>query len=245
MSTVRYQTMPPLSPEEYRQLEASCIEHGIQVPILVDENGSVIDGHHRQKIAQEHGLYLPTETRDTLTDAEKTALSISLNIDRRQLTREQRREIIAASLRAQPEKPDFQHAKALGVSPTTVGVVRREMVDAGDISNLEIRTDAIGRERPTSYSRPVVAVIADAETGEVVEDIPAPRTVPKGRRRSLVDDAYTANTNLWKAIESIRAISKDDRFTRNKADILAALQPSADLAIEILTDLFNITLKEN
>lgn len=70
---------------------------------------------------------------------------------------------------------------------------------------------------------------------------PAPKV---DRRRSIVDDAYTANTNLWKAIEAIRDIRNDDRFTRNKADILAALQPSADLANEILADLFNITTKE-
>lgn len=59
------------------------------------------------------------------------------------------------------------------------------------------------------------------------------------RRKSLVDDAYKANTDLFLVIERIRALTADDRFTRNKADILAALQPSVDLAIEILTDLAN------
>lgn len=59
----------------------------------------------------------------------------------------------------------------------------------------------------------------------------------KPRRSSLVDDAFKANNDLWKAVERIRTIRRDDRFTRNKADILAALQPSVDLALEILTDL--------
>lgn len=108
------------------------------------------------------------------------------------------------------------------------------------------------------------SLTVDVATGEVVEPTVTEHTVtekvktvtgldgktytkpaPKvDRRRSLVDDAYTANTNLWKAIEAIRDIRNDDRFTRNKADILAALQPSADLANEILADLFNITTKE-
>ena len=57
------------------------------------------------------------------------------------------------------------------------------------------------------------------------------------RRRSLIDDAYTANTKLWEAIERIRTIASDDRFNRNKADIQAALQPSVDLALEVLNDL--------
>lgn len=57
------------------------------------------------------------------------------------------------------------------------------------------------------------------------------------RRRSLVDDAYKANTDLWKAIERIREITRDDRYSRNKADIKAALQPSVDLALEVLSSL--------
>lgn len=63
------------------------------------------------------------------------------------------------------------------------------------------------------------------------------------RRRSLVDAAFTANTALYRVVETIRGIHADDRFARNKADVLDALRPSADLAIETLTGLFNI--KEN
>jgi hypothetical protein len=64
------------------------------------------------------------------------------------------------------------------------------------------------------------------------------------RRRSLVDDAYTANTKLWEAIERVRSLTTDDRYTRNKADILAALQPSADLANEVLSNLFTPTKEQ-
>ena len=46
-----YQFLPRLSDDEYTSLEKSIREHGIQVPIVVDENGSVIDGHHRKEIA--------------------------------------------------------------------------------------------------------------------------------------------------------------------------------------------------
>ena len=61
------------------------------------------------------------------------------------------------------------------------------------------------------------------------------------RRRSLNDDAHKANTDLFLVIERIRSITSDDRFNRNKADILAALQPSVDLALEILADLTTTT----
>jgi hypothetical protein len=89
------------------------------------------------------------------------------------------------------------------------------------------------------------------EAGDEETEPPAVRTVTgldgkqykqpaakEPRRPSLVDEAFRANTELWKAIERIRSIRADDRYTRNKVDILAALQPSADLATEILADLF-------
>lgn len=139
--------------------------------------------------------------------------------------------------------------------------VRRDIAEAPDtnVSPAELASP--------STSDPEFVV--DGSTGEVIEDAeivadeesavvqaPTPITGLDGktymrpeskpdRRRSLVDDAYTANTNLWKAVEAIRSIKNDDRYARNKADIRAALQPSADLAIEILADLLNIQIKEN
>lgn len=63
------------------------------------------------------------------------------------------------------------------------------------------------------------------------------RKPPVERRHSIVDDAYRAHRDLWAAVEKLRAIRSDDRYTRNKADILAALQPSIDLAREVFADL--------
>src|SRR6516164_9671167 len=76
------------------------------------------------------------------------AYVISANIHRRHLTAEQKRELIAELIKAQPEKPDLQIAKTVKVSPTTVGTVRREMEAKGDVSKLETRTDTKGRQQP-------------------------------------------------------------------------------------------------
>lgn len=93
------------------------------------------------------------------------------------------------------------------------------------------------------------AVVTETHTVKVVtgldgKEYTRPSAPSEPRRRSLVDDAFTANTRLWEAIERIRSIRNDDRYARNKADILAALQPSADLALEVLNDLFE-PQKEN
>ena len=52
--------IPPLSEEEFKQLEANCVENGIQDSLKV-WNGILIDGHNRFEIAENHGLEYKTE----------------------------------------------------------------------------------------------------------------------------------------------------------------------------------------
>ena len=63
-SAVRYQVMPPLSSEEYQELHDDIKVNGVLEPIHVDEEGVVIDGHHRSKIANELGIVCPVITQD-------------------------------------------------------------------------------------------------------------------------------------------------------------------------------------
>ena len=195
MSAVMFQSMPPLSPEEYAALEASIREHGIQVPILLDENGVVIDGHHRQKIAQELGVHCPRRILFDKSDAEKRTLALTLNLDRRHLNREQRRALIGESLKADPELSNVQHAKRTGTSDKTVATVREELESTSEIPRSATRISADGRERPATQppapavERTVIAEVrhidiadqsepeyVDTNTGEILDE-PAPRKV--------------------------------------------------------------------
>lgn len=47
--------IPPLSSEEFQQLEENCVKEGIR-DALITWNGVLIDGHNRFKIAAKHGL---------------------------------------------------------------------------------------------------------------------------------------------------------------------------------------------
>lgn len=125
MST--YQLMPPLLPSEHAALTESIREHGVQVPVLVDEHGVTIDGHHRQRIASELGVECPREVRHGLTDAEKRTLAITLNRDRRHLSRSQVQELVRESLKADPHLSDRAHAQRTGVAHTTVGRIRSDV----------------------------------------------------------------------------------------------------------------------
>jgi len=55
--------IPPLSNEEFKQLERNILEEGIREP-LITWNGILIDGHNRYRIAQEHDINYETLEKD-------------------------------------------------------------------------------------------------------------------------------------------------------------------------------------
>lgn len=55
--------IPPLSKEEYEQLEKNILSEGIRDALLL-WNGTIIDGHNRYKIAQSHSLKFNTVEKD-------------------------------------------------------------------------------------------------------------------------------------------------------------------------------------
>lgn len=57
------------------------------------------------------------------------------------------------------------------------------------------------------------------------------------RRSSIIDTARNAGWQLRKAAERLERIQQDDRFTKNKAEIMAALQPHLDFADEVISGL--------
>src|SRR5699024_8933359 len=138
---VRYQVMPPLSSEEYQELHDDIKVNGVLEPIHVDEEGVVIDGHHRSKIANELGIPCPVITHDDLGDAGKRSLAFTLNLKRRHLNREQRRALIAESLKADPQLSNREHARRTGASDKTVGTARGDMEASAESPHFDKRLD--------------------------------------------------------------------------------------------------------
>ena len=69
--------IPPLSPEEFQQLEENCVKEGIR-DALITWNGTLIDGHNRFKIAAKHGLHW-NEKKMEFTDRDEAKLWIIRN----------------------------------------------------------------------------------------------------------------------------------------------------------------------
>lgn len=81
----KYQVCKPLKPDEYKALEKSILEIGVQYPVELDENGDIVDGHYRWEICQKHELECPTVTRSYGSELEKVRRARMLNMARRHM----------------------------------------------------------------------------------------------------------------------------------------------------------------
>lgn len=90
------QPFGPLDAAIEAALEASIKRFGVIVPVIKDQDGATLDGHHRVKIAKRLGATYDTITIICRDDEHRLELARTLNADRRQLTPEQRREVSVA-----------------------------------------------------------------------------------------------------------------------------------------------------
>jgi hypothetical protein len=149
-----YQLLPVLGFDEYQALRADIEAHGVRVPVDVDEDGNILDGHHRSLIAADLGVDCPRRVIAGLSEAEKVAHALAVNVHRRTLTREQKRALLAASIKAEPEASDREHARRVGAHNETAAAVRARLIDSGDVTDSVTRTDSLGRQQPAHW-RPV------------------------------------------------------------------------------------------
>ncbi len=146
---MKYQLLPPLSDEDFAALEASIIEHGVLVPVEYDEEGNILDGHHRVQVCEKLGLVdWPRFVRRGLDEPEKRSLARELNVSRRHLTSAQKRDLIEGQLRDTPSISSRAVAAMLGVDHKTVGKVRGRLEKAGEIPQFEEVEGRDGKNRP-------------------------------------------------------------------------------------------------
>lgn len=148
---LKFQVMPPLSDSEYESLKASIAEKGVIVPIVFDEDGNVIEGHHRLQVCEELGIEdFPYETREGLSEEEKVLLAYQLNTNRRHLTPDQMQSLVADVLHRFPQKSNREIARLLGISHPTVAKYRKQLEAMGQVVKLTTREGADGKEYPVS-----------------------------------------------------------------------------------------------
>ncbi len=184
----KYRLLPPLDAETYAGLKANISINGVQVPVVKDEKGYILDGFARAKIAKELGYECSSVTVRGLSEQEKRSLVRALNIARRHLDQRAKREIIATELRENPERSNRWIAKSLGVSHPTVASVREEMASTGKIFQLDRTVGSDGKSRPARFQLSSLIVEPRALKGAPdSEEEAILRAAAEIRKRRVID----------------------------------------------------------
>jgi transposase-like protein len=218
------------------------LANGILVPVVIDTEDNVIDGHHRVHLAVDNDLPIPFMVVDLQTDAEKRALAWELNRARRQMSAEQKAEIrwqkvvveglpiaqVAKELgeshdttlrnvRKQAEQIDAEAADANGESPEPTEVLtpserQRQKV----LEALEATPEKSDRQiaKDTGASQPTVSRLRKklAAATDSKKEVVKNKTAPKP---TIHDDFTKAVAKLSKAADEVVRLSKDQRASRS------------------------------
>lgn len=138
-----FQLLPALEERDQKALRESVAERGIRIPVELDSEGRVLDGHYRLEVAAELELEageIPVTVRDDI-QAEEDVLEyvLEVNLGRRHLTPAGRREI-ARELRSRGWSLR-QIADRVGVGKSTV---------ARDLKGVPSGTPVDGPDPPES-----------------------------------------------------------------------------------------------
>lgn len=160
----RYQVMPDLESAEYQNLKDDIALNGVQVPVEIDENGQILDGHHRVKACAELGITeYPRIIRTGLTDDDKKDHARRLNILRRHLTADQKQ---TYRIQRRQEGASYrQIASELNEGRSTTA----ENLSTVRNRTVELPSRIIGRDgRDRPASRPSVIVSTERETNQAL-----------------------------------------------------------------------------
>jgi len=159
--TTTYQLLPPLATDDLERLRASIRERGVEMPIVVDEDGNILDGHTRSGIAAEFGIDCPRIVRAGLSEHEKRLLAVTLNLARRQLTDAQK-VLLGRTIEPDVAARSAERQREIGKAPTDP---LWTSVQKGTTRDEVARTVGLSSGRTYERQRQVVEQIEDEPDG--------------------------------------------------------------------------------
>jgi hypothetical protein len=174
---------PLMTEAELKELASDIAKNGLRAPIVgwALDGQSLLDGRNRLDAMALLGLLYETGDHHVgvkkwannqwtdrpddcigfasgcefknFHDGDPYTIALSLNVHRRHLTAEQKRELIAKVLKAKPEASNLAIAKQVRADDKTVAAVRSDLESRSEIPNVETRTDSKGRKQPATKAK--------------------------------------------------------------------------------------------
>jgi DNA modification methylase len=224
--------IPPLSNEEYKQLEANCLDEGIREPILT-WNNYIIDGHNRYNIAKQWNLEYDTESKNFSSEEAVKEWMILNQFGRRNLSNYQR-SVLALQLE------DVFKAKAqermLSGNPVLKSEQGRTIEKIGKVAS--VGKDTIAKVKKIQEKAPE-EIKAKLSTGEVSINAAykeIKKEEKKEEKKIIIETTkeQRLNTNKIQAkIYNENCVDFLDRFTDGSVDLLLTDPPYS-------TDIINV-----
>lgn len=171
--TEKYQVLPSMPPEQFEALKADIAERGLLTPLDVDEDGNILDGHHRYRACLQLGITdFPTIVRPGMSEQERRIFARKSNTLRRHLTRDQVRFLIGEQLKDTPNWANNRIGQLLGVDDKTVASIRRHLEATSEIPKFDRLIGADGKERSTKRPAAVMAHNVD-ELAKIIAKLAA------------------------------------------------------------------------
>ena len=235
---------PLMEGAEFEELVADIKKHGgLKVPLVfwkdpVTKERSLLDGRNRlsaveaaigevvsldergrPEVQDLHGI-VALCCHDAVGDPRE--IVVSLNVHRRHLTQQQKRDLIDKVLESNPQLSNNAIAEKVRASDTTVAARRAKLEANSRIENKPERTEDSGRRargrKPGSAKKPSTFAATSTSTST-----PATPRPPASRKRDLAIAGFLA---LWRR-EPRKALGDLGRIFRDDAGKIAAI-PIAD-----------------
>jgi N6-adenosine-specific RNA methylase IME4 len=198
-----YQVMPDLGADEFAALKADISERGVLIPVEYDEDGNILDGHHRVRACQELGLAdWPRFIRKGLSEDEKRTHALVLNLTRRHLTKEQR-------------TPLWAEMRAAGMS-------YRQIAEADGTVSKSTVADALSTVQNRTVAQPEHVTGKDGK-----------RRAPTKPKTTYVDPTPEGEKEALSTAKAIRAKKASEQREKRLENIANIAKGNEELSISV------------
>ena len=244
--------IPPLTAEEFQQLENNILADGVVINPIIVWDGVIVDGHNRYRIVSKHPEIQFSTCEKTFADRYEAIAWICKNqLGRRNLTKEQKKYLIGKQYEAEKashggdrgnqytnlascqignlpkeRKTCERIAEENGISSRSVcrAEVFSKAVDIADAVEPGIRDEILaGKIKPTEKDVHALARADPEERPAIIEEM---RKSPEEKRK-----AAPLAKLLDKSLTQVEQISEDMLTSRRKgtqADMLYELEDALD-----------------
>lgn len=129
--------IPPLTSEEFKQLEQNCLAEGIREAILT-WNGFIIDGHNRYEIANKWNLDFQTKSKHFKDEEDVIEWMILNQLGRRNITKEQKAYLIGKRYENEKQKLGGQISKGIEQNVPPISTAEKIGEEVG-ISHMQVK----------------------------------------------------------------------------------------------------------